>query len=193
MPEERLRRLNGMGYLERLASGEILSPRHARTSASAQQRKADTRPVKVLLVGGSSVGFSPLSERLEKSGYHCEFVANCLEGARLVARAAFDLVLCSGRMKGFQLLLSAACRSSASLYRYLLVEDGCWWVPTVLRGEVCSRAPAFRDTEFANALDTMANEIELGPRKEQAVAGVEGRSEQETEEPLDGFNGPRLN
>ena len=158
MSQEPLHRLNGMGYFESVASGEILPRRHDRTPASVAHRKAG-RPVRVLLVGGSSVGFSPLSEQLERSGYQCRFVSTCLDGARLIARASFDLVLCSGRMKGFQLLLSAVRRSSASLLRYLLVEDGCWWVPTVLRGEDCSRAPACRDTEFASALDTMANGI----------------------------------
>jgi CheY-like chemotaxis protein len=177
MPQEPLRRLNGMGYLERVASGEILPPRHARTPLSAAQRKAD-RPVKVLLVGGSSVGFSPLSEQLERSGYQCRFVATCLDGARLIARASFDLILCSGRMRGFQLLLSAVRRSSASLFRYLLVEDGCWWVPTVLRGEDCSRVPAFRDTEFASALDTMANEIKSDSRRGEIV-GDEAQNQSE--------------
>lgn len=159
MPREQLRRLNGIGYLERAASRQILPPTEAETLVPPPDNTVDREPVKVLLVGGSNIGFSPLSERLEGSGYKCEFVTTCLDGARLVARKSFDLVLCSGRMKGFQLLLSAARRSSASLFRYLLVEDGCWWVPTVLRGETCSRAPAFRDAEFANALDTMIKEV----------------------------------
>ena len=155
MTGQRLSRLNGMAYLERVASGEIPPPKHARTPIPSRESTVDTQPVRVLLVGGSNIGFSPLSGRLEKSGYQCQFVTSCLDGARLVARSSFDLVLCSGRMKGFQLLLSAARRSSASLFRYVLVEDGCWWVPTVLRGEPCLGAPAFRDAEFANALDTM--------------------------------------
>ncbi len=118
---ERLNRLNGMGYLERVASGKIPHPKRARTPIPSRESTVETWPVRVLLVGGSNIGFSPLSESLEKSGYHCEFVATCLDGARLVARASFDLVLCSGRTKGFQLLLSAARRSFASLFRYLLV------------------------------------------------------------------------
>jgi len=191
MPQEPLRRLNGMGYLESVASGEILPPRHVRTPVSVARRKAD-RPVKVLLVGGSSVGFSPLSEQLEKSGYQCRFVGTCLDGARLIARSSFDLVLCSGRMKGFQLLLSAVRRSSASLFRYLLVEDGCWWVPTVLRGEDCSRAPAFRDREFASALDTMAHGIKLDSQSGELVGGGAGSPQIQPAEPLK-EDGLRLN
>jgi len=192
MPEERLGRLNGIGYLERIASGEVLQIKRAKTTIPAHQRKASARPVEVLLVGGSSIGFSPLSERLEKSGYNCQFVSTCLDGARLIARASFDLVLCSGRMKGFQVLLSAARRSSASLFRYLLVEDGCWWVPTVLRGEECSRAPAFRDTEFANALDTMVKEIKFGSRRGEMLAGAAGTADQQAE-PADDTEGFKPN
>jgi hypothetical protein len=171
---ERLSRLNGMGYLERVASGEIPPPKQARTPIPSRQSTVETWPVRVLLVGGSNIGFSLLSERLEKSGYHCEFVATCLDGARLIARASFDFVLCSGGTKGFQLLLSAARRSSASLFRYLLVEDGCWWVPTVLRGESCTRAPAFRDAEFANALDTMVKEVKSASPNAKAMAAASG-------------------
>jgi hypothetical protein len=193
MPEERLRALNGMGCLERVGSGEIPPRRHARTPAPRYERTVEAGPVKVLLVGGSSVGFSPLSEQLQKSGYQCQFVSTCLDGARLIARASFDLVLCSGRMKGFQLLLSAVRRSSGSLFRYLLVEDGCWWVPTVLCGESCSRAPAFRGAEFADALDTMTKEVRFVSRIEKVAAGVNGRPEQEGGEPLIGADGSRLN
>jgi len=171
---ERLSRLNGMGYLDRVASGEIPPHKHAKTPIPPPERSLDAELVNVLLVGGTNIGFSPLSESLEKSGYHCEFVATCLDGARLVARASFDLVLCSGRTKGFQLLLSAARRSSASLFRYLLVEDGCWWVPTVLRGESCTRAPAFRDAEFANALDTMVKEVKSASPNAKAMAAASG-------------------
>jgi hypothetical protein len=114
-----------------------------------------TRPVRVLLVGGNSVGSWPFSERLEESGYHCECVSTCLDAAHLMADGLFDLALCSVRVKGFDLLLGAVRHSSTSLFRYVLVEDGCWWIPTVLRGESCLNAPAFRGAEFAGALDTM--------------------------------------
>lgn len=192
MAEEPLRRLNGIGYLERVASGEILPSRHTRTSVSVARKKAE-RAIKVLLVGGSSVGFSPLSEQLEKSGYKCRFVSTCLDGARLVARASFDLVLCSGRMKGFQLLLGAVRRSSASLFRYLLVEDGCWWVPTVLRGEDCLRAPAFRGTEFASALDTMAKEIKSDSQSAETAADGAGSLLNQPAERSNEADGHRLN
>jgi CheY-like chemotaxis protein len=172
MNTEGLPRLHGVECLNSVAVGEKLDHKEPRTAIIEHDEDTGPETVKVLVVGGSTVGFSSLSERLEKSGYKCEFVTTCLDGARLVGRRSFDLVLCSGRMKGFQLLLSAARRTSASLFRYLLVEDGCWWVPTVLRGERCTRAPAFRDSEFANALETMVKEVRfVGPNAELGHSG----------------------
>jgi hypothetical protein len=150
---EHLQRLNGLGDVERI-SCEPLS-----YGLTKPQSSAATAPVQVLLVGGANIGFWPLSAHLEQSGYRCECVSNCLDAARLVARRSFELVLCSVRMKAFELLLTAVRHSSASLFRYVLVEDGCWWVPSVLRGEPCSSTFAFRETQFANALDTMVREV----------------------------------
>ena len=121
----------------------------------------DTATVRVLLVGESQTGFSSLLQRLQKSGCQCHFVASCFDGARLVAHASFDLILCSGQMNGFQVLSNAARGSSASLFRYLLVEDGCWWVPAVLRGEQSAGAPALRPSEFARALDALVSKNAL--------------------------------
>jgi hypothetical protein len=112
-------------------------------------------PIQVLLVGENGMRCSSLAERLKQYGCECRAVSGCLDGARLVSRDSFDLVLCSGRLKGFQTLVAAARSSSASLFRYLLVEDGCWWVPTVFHGDRCSRAPAFRDAEMAKVLDAI--------------------------------------
>jgi hypothetical protein len=102
-----------------------------------------TVPVKVLLVGESGLEFSGLTEQLEKYGCECESVSGCVDGAQLVRRTSFDLVLCSGRMKGFQALVSAALHSSASLFRCLLVEDGCWWGPGRLPGQTVLACPGF--------------------------------------------------
>jgi hypothetical protein len=114
-----------------------------------------TAPVRVLLVAENGKGFSPLQERLEDSGCQCQVASSCLDGAQLIAQKPFDLVVCSDRAEDFGSLLDAARSSSASLFRYLLVEDGCWWVPSILRGRRCSRAVAFRDREFSEALDQL--------------------------------------
>jgi hypothetical protein len=126
--------------------------------------------VSVLLVGDSEEEFSSLLQPLEKRGCQCQFVPSCLDAGGMVAQASFDLVLCSSQIKGFQTLLDAACRSSASLFRYFPVEDGCWWVPVAVRGERCLDAPALRPSEFAKALDAMVRDAKGSAPSIQVMA-----------------------
>jgi len=109
--------------------------------------------VRALFIGESEAGFSSLYQRLRKDGCQCEFVPSCSCGAELFPKCSFDLIFCGVGMKDFGALVSATLRSPASLFRYLRVEEGCWWVPTVLRGKPCVGASALRPREFAKALD----------------------------------------
>lgn len=115
----------------------------------------DVATVRALLVGESKAGYSPLLQRLQKGGCQCQFVASCNEGARLVAESLFDIVFCGSQMDGFQNLIQAVVESSSTLFRYVLVEDGCWWVPTILQGKYCAGGPALRPPEFSRVLDSL--------------------------------------
>ncbi len=114
-------------------------------------------PVRILLVGESPMGFSYLSQRLEKRGCQCLVAASNSEGARLFREHPFDLVLCCGSREGIDALISSILGSSASLYRSHRVEDGCWWLPTVVRGQACTGAPAFQPGEFMKVLDQVVD------------------------------------
>jgi CheY-like chemotaxis protein len=113
----------------------------------------------VLLVVESATGLSPLLQRLEDFGCQCQLAASCLDAAQRITQTSFDVVLCGDQTKNFPSLLNAVRSSSASLFRYLLVEDGCWWVRAICQGEPCSDAPAFRDREFSEALDQMSKSV----------------------------------
>jgi hypothetical protein len=121
----------------------------------------DAGTAKVLLVGKSEGSFWSLLPCLRTSGWQCEVVTSCLEGVRLLAQGSFDVILCSVETSGAQWLIAMILGSSVSLFRYLPVENGCWWIPTVLRGKRCMGALALRPNEFAKALETLA----LSPEK----------------------------
>jgi hypothetical protein len=108
-------------------------------------------PLRVLFVG-ESLGSCSLSERVRTCGCQCQFVPSCFEGVQLASKSSFDLVLCGGRVKGFHDLLNAAKNSGATLFRYVLVEDGCWLLPTLIAGEPCLSAPALREAELSQVL-----------------------------------------
>jgi len=103
------------------------------------------------------MGFSYLSQRLEKRGCECRVAHSNHDGARLFREHPFDLVLCCGSRDGIEPLVTSIVGSSASLYRSHRVEDGCWWLPAVLRGEPCAGAPAFQPGEFMKVLDQMVD------------------------------------
>ncbi|MBZ5529022.1 MAG: hypothetical protein LAN71_14130 [Acidobacteriia bacterium] len=116
-------------------------------------------PVRILLVGESPMGFSYLSQRLEKRGCECCVAYSNYDGARLFREHPFDLVLCCGSREGIESLVTSIIGSSASLYRSHRVEDGCWWLPAVLRGEACTGAPAFQPGEFMKVLDQVVESL----------------------------------
>jgi len=118
---------------------------------------SNAEPVRILLVGESPMGFSYLSQRLEKRGCECRVASSNYDGARLFREQGFDLVLCCGSRDGIEPLVTSIIGSSASLYRSHRVEDGCWWLPAVLRGEACAGAPAFQPGEFMKVLDQMVD------------------------------------
>jgi len=127
----------------------------------------DGERVRVLMVGKSETGFSSIKEYLHKLDCHCEFAPSCSHGARLAEQGSFDLILCDVEMEDFQAMVGTALGSPGSAFRFLLVEDGCWWVPTVLMGEQCVGVSALRPFEFVKELD---KQISLAYRKLAAPA-----------------------
>jgi hypothetical protein len=116
-------------------------------------------PPRVLFVG-RSLGSCSLSERLRTCGCQCQFASSCFDAIQLASKSSFDLVLCGGRVKGFHELLSAAKNSRATLFRYVLVEDGCWLLPTLIAGEPCLSAPALREAELSEVLDGLGEVLD---------------------------------
>ena len=117
--------------------------------------------VRVLLVGESEAEFSSVEAHLHGFNCYCEFVRSWSSGAGVAPHGSFDLILYSVDMKDFQATAAAVLHSSGSVFRCLPVEDGCWWVPTIVRGKQCVGASALRPNEFAQALDKL---ILLGSR-----------------------------
>ena len=135
----------------------------------------DTGTVRVLLVGESEGQFSPLVAHLRACGCECQVVSSPLNGAGLVlSGASFDLVLCSVEMRDCQGLIAAVLGSSTDLFRYLPVEDGCWWVPTVHQGTLCAGAPALRAGEFVKVLDTLTlcGKVVSAPRRREGARAI---------------------
>ena len=121
-----------------------------------------TRLARVLLVGEGAKGCSSLRDCLERRGCECHVVTSSSEGILLSADCALDLILWLGQIEGINVWVESLVGSPASLFRCYPVEDSCWWLPIVRRGEECLGAPALRPGEFASALEGILQEIESG-------------------------------
>lgn len=116
--------------------------------------------MRVLLVAENEMGFSLLCRQLEEQGCRCAFASSYSDAVRLFADQPFDLVLSSGQ-PGIRALFSSMAGSSASLFCAHAVEDGCLWVPVILKGSECLGTPPLHPSEFAERLTQMVDEIKL--------------------------------
>jgi|SRR5579859_149800 len=110
------------------------------------------KQLRVLMVGTSAKGASFLLQCLEKRGCECHMAISSAEAALLFSKRGFDLVLCTGWMRGMNGLIATLIGSRASLFCSHPVEDSCLWLPVVRDGEKCLGAPALRPGEFARAV-----------------------------------------
>jgi hypothetical protein len=104
---------------------------------------------RVLIVGGDARGLFGMVQRLEQWGCQCFLVDTEESASRLFSQESFDLVLAIGRQCCIGATLATVLRgTSASLFRAVPVEDGCWWIPLLREGRECNGGAALRPAEF---------------------------------------------
>jgi hypothetical protein len=117
--------------------------------------------VNVLLLGESESGFSYLLRRLQERGCHCSFATSAEEALALFDRHAFHLILSTSPLHQANPSIALLGESNCNAFYCYPVEDGCWWLPLVRRGQECE-APALRPSEFVSLLDQLVRDIKLG-------------------------------
>lgn len=121
------------------------------------------REIRVLLIGEGPQGFSYLANRLGRQGLTCQSATSYEEACRLLSRKEFELVLCPMRLRGHTLypLIRELHGTRASLFCTYPVEDGCWWLPALCRGQDCFGSGALLPSEFVETLDGLIEELRL--------------------------------
>jgi DNA-binding NtrC family response regulator len=129
----------------------------------------EAKKVKVLLIGESPQGSSYLKNRLQGRGCDCEFVTSYQEACATLRSRHFDLVLSPMRLcdRSVFPLIDFLEGSGVTLFYSQAVEEGCWWLPALRRGQRCFGASALRPGEFMSTLDEAIEEI----RSDRPVAG----------------------
>jgi len=135
----------------------------------ARVLSSESRRATVLIVAETATSFGSLSNRLEACGCQCSYAGCYSEAARLLREKGFDLVLCADNRDGVTALVTHLIGSTTSVFRAHAVEDGCWWLPTLRRGEECLGTPALRSSEFARALEHIVETIRCSPERTGAL------------------------
>jgi hypothetical protein len=109
----------------------------------------------VLLVGRSGSWGTSVLRSLEKFGSELSFATPPTVTSENVRKGAYNLILLDSTVPAEQRrqLASELAGSSVSIFYTVPVENGCWWLPTLRRGQDCHGSPAFRRNEFPNELE----------------------------------------
>src|SRR5258707_4413257 len=113
----------------------------------------DSRGIKVLLVGQTARSSFQLLQWLDNQGCECHFASSCEDACILISETAFDVVISQSELpdRTAYPLLDRLVGSTATLFFSKPVENGCWWLPMLVRGMECVRAYWVR---FGGLLDT---------------------------------------
>jgi len=109
----------------------------------------------VLLVGKSGSWGTLVLRSLEKFSSELSLAAPQTVTSEYVRKGAFDLILLDSTVapEHRRQLASDFVGSEVSIFYTFPVENGCWWVPALRRGQECHGAPAFRRNEFPFELE----------------------------------------
>jgi hypothetical protein len=130
----------------------------------------------VLLVGQSFQTADALTDWLHRWGFRCHFTCSMRTAWQSLSSVRVDMVLSNTHLSdgtGFG-LLAALAGLPVTAFLCLPVENSCFWLPAIDAGEECLGLPALRPSEFANALEEMAQRLAVAPPVNQPVpkAGV---------------------
>lgn len=137
---------------------------------NAANKRMNTKIAKVLLIAENANGASYLTERLAKKGCSCEFASSLNDAVSRIRATDYDLVLSATRLRdgGAFALMDLLEGSSATLFYFQAVEEGCWWLLGLRRGRKCFGSSAVRPSDFVPLLDEVIDEIQAAQRAEDS-------------------------
>jgi hypothetical protein len=127
----------------------------------------DSRGIEVLLVGQSARSSFQLLQWLDNQGCQCSFASTYRDACTLISQTAFDLVISQLELpdRTAYPLLDWLRGSTATLFFSKTLENGCLWLPMLVRGRECAGANALRPEEFR---DMLGKTLAFSAREESA-------------------------
>jgi hypothetical protein len=130
--------------------------------------------IRVLLVGESTRSFQHLAQRLERRHCRCRTATSYNEAKQMIGEEVPDIVLSTvpPHQVGISALAGMLTGTEASFFHAHPVEDSCWWLPALRRGEPCFGTPALRPGQFTSVLDRLVEEIRAERPVERPAAAL---------------------
>ena len=114
----------------------------------------DSGGIRVLLVGQTARSSFQLVQWLDDRGCQCHFAGSCKDACVLVSQKAFDVVISQFELpdRTAYPLADRLMGSTTTLFFSKPVENGCWWLPMLVRGRECAGSHGLRPGEFLDTL-----------------------------------------
>ena len=139
----------------------------------------------VLLIGSAVRSAGQLADWLRSRGCTFHLAHSFAEAKPLLRAASFDLVLCEAELFDATVhdVIALLDGSPTTLFYWLAVQDSCWWLPALERGEPRWGTPALRPHEFSETLDQLLDEFRVSspePADEEDMPGESAVAEKPT-------------
>jgi hypothetical protein len=147
-----------MSHGPQAAAAIAYAPRLFETNSSDTTHSSRASAVccpSVLLVGRNGSWGTVILKSLAKFQSELSFIAPDAVTLKYVKKGGFHVILLDSTVSPQQRrqLASGLIGSEASIFYTFPVENGCWWLPALRRGQDCHGAPAFRRNEFPIELE----------------------------------------
>ena len=128
----------------------------------------------VLFVGEFPALSASVARVLKSWGRECRYAATCEQAMAALEQRGFRLVLSKAKLPdgSARQLISTIEKNSGWLFVSFPVEDGCWWIPVMEKGQTRMEAVALHSREFSKVLLNVVKALETpAPRETAAEVG----------------------
>lgn len=106
------------------------------------------------MVGQKTSWGAPLQSTLKDLGCDFSFAASLRVTGEFVRKKSYAVLLLDSTVPPAlrRELAAGMVGSRASIFQLFPVENDCWWLPVLLKGEDCFGSPGFRTKELPSEL-----------------------------------------
>lgn len=123
---------------------------------------------RVLLVGEYPALSASVARVLRSAGCEFRYAGSCQEALAALEQGKYRVVLSKPKLAdgSARKLIPAMQAAGGWLFLSFPVEDGCWWIPVMEEGQLCTDAVALHSREFSKSLLKIVKAVVPEPARE---------------------------